>query len=200
MEDDLQKLSPILNAFQKLSNDRSTYEKTLDQVDADFSVLLSEEVEKQRKATNGFVSRAHRAGKNALSLIRPVGTSDELLKLIQRKCELTDKQIRLLRDIGLVILNEKGNPVLRHGEDVVLTQEKAACYLFATGCLLGIAVTWTILEPTPGLWLIVRGIGLGTAIGSIAGFVLGRSYRVYPILEKLKPIEPWLTAQVVAVS
>ena len=59
---------------------------------------------------------------------------------------------------------------------------------------LGVAIMSIVLE-TPGPWLLVRGMGLGIAIGSISGFVLGRSFRAYPVMEKLKALEPWLNTQ-----
>lgn len=196
MEDDLKKLTPILSAFQRLSHDSTTYGQSLDQVDAQFSKLLSEELKRQPKPTDSFSQQACRVGRTVLSTIHPPKANEELLKRIQQACELTDKQVRLLRDIGLISTDEAGKPVLRNRDEVLLTQEKASWYLLATGCLLGMAIMSIVLEQTPGLWLLVRGMGLGIGIGAIAGFVLGRSYRAYPVLEKLKTLEPWLSTQI----
>jgi len=196
MEDDLEKLAPILNAFRKLSQDPTTYQESIDKVDARFSQLLSDEVEKHRKVPDGLLAKAHRAGCTALRIIRPARTSEELLKQIQRACGLTDKQVKLLRDIGLVSVTEVGKLTLENSVDILLPHAKASLYLFAIGCLLGMAIMSVALEPAPGLWLVMRGMGLGIGIGSVAGFVLGRSYRAYPVAEKLKTLEPWLnTAQ-----
>lgn len=196
MEDNLEKLTPILNAFRKLSQDPTTYQQSIDKVDARFSRLLSDEVEKHRRTTDGFLTRARRVGRFSLSIIRPAKTSEELLKRIQRACNLTEKQVKLLRSIGLVSVNETGKLTLKNSKDVLLPHAKACLYLFAIGCLVGMAIMSVALEPAPGLWLVIRGMGLGIGIGSIAGFVLGRSFRAYPIVEKLKTLEPWLkTAQ-----
>ncbi len=194
MEDDLEKLTPILNALQKLANDPTSYKRTFDQLDAEFSQLLCNEFKKHNKATDGLLARAHRTGQTTLSINCPPRTSEELLKRLQRACELSDKQVRLIRDIGLVSVNEIGKPMLRNDYDVLLPHAKASLYLFATGVLLGMAIMSAALEPAPGLGLVVRGIGQGIAIGSVVGFVLGRSFRAYPIVQKLKTLEPWLTA------
>lgn len=192
MEDDLQKLTPILNAFQKLSKNPLTYQRTLDQVDDEFSQLLCEELRSHKNATNSLLSQARRARQTALSIIRPAKTRDELIARIQQACQLTDKQIKLLRRIDLVSVKETGEFTLRNHKDVLLPQAKATLYLFAVGVLFGMAIMSVALEPNPGLWLVIRGIGLGIGIGSVAGFVLGRSYRAYPIVEKLRALEPWL--------
>lgn len=195
MDDDLKDLAPILKALQKLSEDRTTYRRTLEQVDAQFSLLLTEETRKQEKTTDRLINHGFRIGQTVLSAIRPPRTNEELLRRIQQACELSDKQVRLLSDIGLVSADETGRPILRNRGDVLLTHEKASAYLFVIGCLLGMAIMSIVLEPTPSFWLVIRGLGLGMAIGSTAGFVLGRSFRAYPILERLENLDPWLNAQ-----
>lgn len=195
MDDELKKLAPILEALRRVEQDATTYQMPLDAVNARFMKLLSEEVTRHASSTTGLMGKACLVRHAVLKAVHPPRACDELLERIRRACELTDRQVRLLRDTGLIATDEKGRPIIRNSRDVLLTHEKAALYLFAIGCLSGMSIWSIVVDSAPGIGLIFRGIGLGIALGSIAGFVLGRSYRAYPILEKLVDFQPWLSSQ-----
>lgn len=195
MSDDLEQLAPILNALQRMTRDPSTYTSSLDAVDAQFSEILDEEMAKHERSNCDLGSGTDSKRLGVLSAIRRPKARDELLARIQQACGLTDRQVRLLRDTGLLTMDKNDKPVIRRTSNILLTREKATASLLAISCLLGMAI-WSILtDDAPGLVLLLRGIGLGIAIGSITGFVLARSYRAYPILEKLESIQPWLSNQ-----
>lgn len=194
MDENLKEIAPILEAFRRIALDPATYRQSIDVVDRQFSQGLLDETSKHSRLLDDRESKVRQMGQAVLHALRPPKTSQELLDYIKSAYELSDRQLRLLKDIGIVATDATGRLIVRSGPDIVLKQEKAVIYLFAIGFLLGMAIWSIALEPVPGAWLLVRGIGLGMAIGSIAGFVLSRSFRAYPVLEKLKMLEPWVCA------
>lgn len=194
MDENLKDIAPILEAFRRIALDPTTYRHSLDEVDRQFSQALLEETSKPSPLLHDRVGKVRHMGKAVMHALRPPQTSQELLGYLKSVCGLSDSQLQLLEDTGIIATDTTGRPIVRGGPDVVLTHEKAAIYLSVIGFLLGMAVWSVVLVPLPGVWLLVRGIGLGMAIGSVAGFVLARSFRAYPVLEKLKVLEPWLCA------
>lgn len=191
MDEDLKDVAAILNALRRTARNPASYGKPLHEVDREFSEALEDEVSRQAKEQYGRLARAHRATQSALSALRPPKTRQELLDRLKEACGLTDRQVQLLKDTGLVATDSDGRPMIRKGPDVILTPERANIYVGIIGCLGGMAIWSILLDPAPGIWLVSRGLGLGLAIGSTAGFVLGRSFRAYPLIAKIESFAPW---------
>lgn len=194
MADDLDKLAPILEALAKVARDSATYRKSLGEVDQQFKAALSEAVSSQSAAAKHGLTRVFRLRQSVIRALRPPRTSQELIEQIKRTCGLDSRQVRVLEEIRLLTCDASGQPTFRPRKEVILPPEKAACYLYLLGCLTGLAIASILLAGETGVGLIFRGLALGLAIGGVAGFVLGRSFRAYPILDKLDTLRPWLNS------
>lgn len=194
MDEDLKQLAPVVEALRAVACNPDTYGKTLDEVDQQFAEALREMLAEQSAWKVAGLSPVNRFKRSIVRALHKPKSHEELLASIKRACDLSDRQARLLVDVRLLAIDVEGQPVLRIKENVILSPAKAATYLFLIGCLTGIAISSVLVEPEAGLALVIRGFGLGLAIGSVAGFVLGRSFRAYPIIEKIEALYPWLNA------
>lgn len=195
MEDDLEKIAQVLEVFRRIARDQSTYSKSLDEVTRQFSQALQEE-SSWIASQPGHLKhdKPNGADQAALQKLLPRTASPALLDRIKQACALTEKQMRLLQNTGVLSLDGNGLPILRDDPQHILPQEKAAFYLFTLGTLFGLIIGLISLEPFPGIWLLPYGLGFGIAMGSLISFVLGRSFLAYPALKKLDAFKPWLGA------
>lgn len=194
MDDELEKIAPILNALRQVAQDPGTYRKSLEDVDAQFTQLLREASEAKAQASQG--TRVERIRSALIGVIRHPKTKDALLEIIRLRCELTDRQVKLLRVSGLIKVDATGKPELRAAHEVVLAPARASIYLFVIGVLSGMALYPIFFAENANLELIVRSFGLGMALGSLGGYVLDQSFRAYPVVEKIKSLRPWFQGDI----
>lgn len=194
MDDDLKSLSPFIEALGKVVHDPSAYQKTAAEVDDQFSAELAEAMNRSKVTTQQRTYSIKALTQNIVRALHRPKSVNELLLQIAQRCDLSPKEIRLLKDIGLFSTDSDNQIIVRSKDEVLLSPSRAGIYLFFLGCLTGFAIASILIEPDAGISLILRGAGLGIAIGSIAGFVIGRSSRAYPVLAKLESIYPWLKA------
>lgn len=200
MADELKKLAPILDALESVAHNPDAYRKTLNEIDQLFASALHKAATEQRVLDATRLSQVDRFKQSIVRALHQPKSHEELVASIKRTCDLSERQTRLLTDIRLLSSDVYGQPVLRPKEEVILPPAKAAVYLFLIGVLTGFAISSILVEPDAGIRTVIRGFGLGLAIGSIAGFVLGRSFRAYPLIEKLELLYPWLNASRVKVG
>lgn len=194
MDDDLKSLAPFIKALGKVVRDPSAYQKTSAEVDEQFSAELADAINRSKATTHQRTFSIRALTRSIVRALHRPKSVNELLLLIAQRCDLSSKEIRLLKDIGLFTTDSDNQIIVRSKDEVLLPPSRAGIYLFLLGCLTGFAIASILIEPDAGISLILRGAGLGIAIGSIAGFVIGRSSRAYPVLAKLESIYPWLKA------
>lgn len=194
MDDDLKGIAPFINALGKVARDPKAYQRTSSEVDEQFSAELADAINHSKATTHQRTYSIKAVTESVVRALHQPKSVNELLLLIAQRYDLSSKEIRLLKDIGLFTTDSDNQIILRQKDEVLLPPSRAGIYLFLLGCLTGFAIASILIEPDAGISLILRGAGLGIAIGSIAGFVLGRSSRAYPVLEKLESIYPWLNA------
>jgi len=194
LDDDLKSLAPFIEALNKVVRDPSAYQKTSAEVDEQFSAELADVINRSKAKTLHQTYSIKAISQSIVRALHRPKSVNELLLQIAQRCDLSPKEIRLLKDIGLFTTDSDNQIIVRSKDDVLLPTSRAGIYLFLLGCLAGFAIASILIEPDAGISLILRGAGLGIAIGSIAGFVLGRSSRAYPVLAKLESIYPWLKA------
>ncbi len=192
MDEDLKKIAPILDALWQTARDPASYGKSLEEVDAEFTRCLAEAAAQPHPSDATLIGGIRAA---LFKVIRRPKTKEALLELIRVRCELSDRQVRLLKASGFIKLDAAGKPLLRDAGDVLLAPERAALYLFSVGLLSGMALYPIFFADEPNLELIVRSFGLGMALGSLGGFVLERSFRAYPVFEKVKGLRPWFQGE-----
>jgi hypothetical protein len=193
LEDDLEKIAQFLEVFRRIAHDQSTYNKSLDEVTQQFSHALEEESAREasvrsRRKNNNKNCKEHAS----LKSLFPWPSNPALFDRIQQVCELTERQMRQLRNTGILSVDENGRPIICDDRQHILPQGTAVIILFALGVLSGLAIGVISLTPDPGIWLLPYGLGLGIAVGSLTSFVLGRSFYAYPAIRKLNDIKPWL--------
>lgn len=193
MEEDLRTIAPILIALRRTMDPQSR-SRSLEEIDLQFTKALEEETSGKANMPNGRLAKACQKAQSALLVLRPPRTSQEVLEQVKRAYALADSQLRFMKDVGMISTDLAGRPRLCLGPDVLLKREKAAGYLFAIGFLYGLGIFSLLSDPASGLVLVIRGMGLGLALGSILGFVLTRSFRAYPIVEKIETFAPWTNA------
>lgn len=194
MEDDLEKIDHVLEVFRRIALEQSTYSKSLDEVTQQFSHTLEEESARKAPNPSDLTSGKQNCVRRAsLHSLFPRTSGPELFDRIKQVCELTDRQMRLLQNTGILSVDEIGRPIYCNDPQHIFSQEKAAIYLFVLGALSGCAIGVIILTSCSGIWLLPYGLGLGMAVGSITSFVLGRSFQAYPAIKKLNDVKPWLS-------
>lgn len=189
-KDDLKSLAQILNAFQQSALDRTSYQKSIDQVSSEFEHLLQQErltaPNDESKMVAGFKAKLH--------FFFPSKIQNTVVDQIKKASGLTDRQIRSIIRTGILTIDKSGRPILEDISKKLVSERKGIAYLFIMGLLSGVVVSQIIYQPIATLAYIFYGLGLGLAIGSIAGFVLDRSFRAYPVVDKLEKLKPWLAS------
>lgn len=187
-KDDLTSLAQILNAFQQSALDRTSYQKSIDQVSSEFEHLLQQEKLAASKREPRMAARS----KAALHIFFPSKIQNTVIKQIKKASGLTDRQIRLIIRTGILTIDNSGRPVLKDINKKLISERKGIAYLFILGLFSGVVVSQIIYQPIPTLAYFFYGLGFGLAIGSVAGLVLDRSFRTYPVVDKLEKLKPWL--------
>lgn len=187
-KDDLTSLAQILNAFQQSALDRTSYQKSIDQVSSEFEHLLQQE----KLAASKHESRMAAGSKAALHFFFPSKIQNTVINQIKRVSGLTDRQIRSIIRTGILTIDNSGRPVLKDISKQLISERNGIAYLFILGLLSGVVVSQIIYQPIPTLAYVFYGLGFGLAIGSVAGFVLDRSFRAYPVVDNLEKLTPWL--------
>lgn len=194
MEDDLEKIAQVLEVFRRIARDQSTYTKSLDEVTRQFSQALEEESAREAPSPRGLTNgKQNCIGRASLHSLFPRASNPALFDRIKQVCELTDRQMRLLQNAGILSVDENGRPIFCDDPQHILPQGKAFIFLTALSVLSGFTIGFISLAPDPGIWLLPYGLGLGMAIGSVTNFVLGRSFQAYPALKKLNNVKTWLS-------
>lgn len=192
--DDSRQPSPLLEALRRIAENPYSYSQDLDEAGEEFRAALVESVRQDSASRKKHLLKIRQAGQSVLRALRPPKSDQEALTRLKETIGLTGRQLRNARAIRLLNTGTDGRLQLADESAVVLSPDRAVAYLAVLGCLVGLAIGSVIAEPRPGLWLVIRSTGLGMAIGSIAGLVLDRSFRVYVVVAELKAAEPWLTA------
>ncbi|PPC83160.1 MAG: hypothetical protein CTY38_04820 [Methylotenera sp.] len=187
-EENLNDLASILSALHQSASDPTSYQKTLDQVGSDFEQILQE---KKFSGTEQSV-KANIYKKAAIHVLQPIKGQRALLDQIKLVSGLTDRQLRLITRCDILRLDQYERPILDNAHSKLITKNKALAYLFMLGVLTGAIATQIILQPIANPATACRGLGLGIAIGSIAGLVLDRSFRAFPVVEELQKLAPWV--------
>jgi hypothetical protein len=187
-KDDLKTLAQILNAFQQSALDRTSYEKSIDQVSSEFERLLQQE----KLAASKHESRMAASTKAVLHIFFPSKIQTSVIDQIKNASGLTDRQIRSIIRTGILTIDNSGRPVLKDISKQLISVRNGIAYLFILGLFSGVVVSQIIYQPIPTLAYVFYGLGFGLAIGSVAGLVLDRSFRAYPIVDKLEKLTPWL--------
>ncbi len=191
--DDPNQPSPLLEALRRIAENPNSYSQDMDEASDEFRTALVESVRQDGTSRKERLLKVRQAGQSVLRVLRPPKSDQEALTRLKETIGLTGGQLRNARAIRLLRTGIDGRLRLADESAVVLSPDRAVAYLAVLGCLMGLAIGSVFAEPCPGLWLLIRGAGLGMAIGSVAGLVLDRSFRVYVVMEKLKAAEPWLT-------
>ncbi|MDP3597148.1 MAG: hypothetical protein Q8S75_09160 [Nitrospirota bacterium] len=186
--------SPLLEALRRVAEDSNSYSQDLDEASDAFRAALVEGVCREGSSGKERLLKVRRAGLSVLKILHPPKSNQEALTRLKADLDLTDRQLRAIRAIG-VLLEDKANGGLRFNDkgSYALSPERAGTYLFAIGCMSGIALSMLLMSSEPLLVAAIRGLGYSIALGSIAGFILERSYRLYPVLQKLETAEIWIS-------
>ncbi|MDP3777549.1 MAG: hypothetical protein CTY35_04865 [Methylotenera sp.] len=187
-KDDLKSLAHILSALQKSASDHNSYQKTIGQVGSDFEHLLQQEIPAISNTESGLVARS----KAALHIFLPLKDQTAVFERIQKVSGLSDRQIRLAIRSGILRIDQYERPALNDIHAKFIPNNKGIAYLFTLGLLSGVIISQIFYQPTGGLAHIFYGLGFGLATGSITGLVLDRSFRAYPLVEKLEKLAPWI--------
>lgn len=190
-KNDLQSIRAILEAYRQTAKAPSTYTEGQEAAEEQFRLNLDDEIRRQPPAKMVTGSICNSITQSLILAIRPPKSVDDAIQRIKLVCGLDDRQAQVIKEIRLIAANARGQLRMRISE-VVLTPERASAYFFTLGCLFGMSILLIVTERHPGFWLVMRGLGFGLAIGSMVGFVLARSLRIYPLLERLKAAEHWL--------
>jgi len=187
-KDDLTSLAQILNAFQQSALDRTSYQKSIDQVSSEFEHLLQQE----KLAASKHESRMAAGSKAALHFFFPSKIQNTVINQIKRVSGLTDRQIRSIIRTGILTIDNIGRPALKDKHSKLISKSNGIAYLFILGLLSGVVIGEIIHQPMVALAQVFYGLGFGLAIGSVAGLVLDRSFRAYPVVDNLEKLTPWL--------
>lgn len=197
MDEDIKSIAPVLIALRELNGKTNAAGVSLEDIDRQFRIALAAALKAQatsNKTTDDCTSNDTEIVAPCVSL-RPEKFDRKLLARIQEICRLTERQARSLTSTGLVFCDKDKIFVLRDSADVILSRQKAIGYLCACGFLLLLAIASILTEPMPGFLLVLRGAGLGIAVGATANLVLERSFRIYPVADRLDTIRSWLSSR-----
>lgn len=187
-DSDLSSLTHILNALHKCASNHDTYQKSLEQVVSNFDQNLHEEIL--------IAPPAHHMNfgdfKGALHVLSPLKEQSAIVDQIKSVADLTDRQIRLVIRAGILKIDQNGRPTLKDRHAKLISKNKGIAYLFMLGLLSGVVISQIIYQPTNSLAYPLYGLGFGLAIGSVAGLILDRSFRAYPIVKELENLAPWM--------
>jgi hypothetical protein len=194
LEDDPEKIAHVLEVFRRIAHDQSTYSKSLDEVTRQFSQVLEEESAREAPSPRGLTNgKQNCVGRASLHSLFPWASNPALFDRIKQVCELTDRQMRQLRNTSILAVDEDGRPIFCDDPQHILPRGKAVIFLFVLGVLSVLAIAVICLASDPGIWLLPYGLGLGMAVGSVTSFVLSRSFQAYPAIKKLNDVRPWLS-------
>ncbi|MDP1610673.1 MAG: hypothetical protein Q8M11_06420 [Sulfuritalea sp.] len=192
--DDPSQPSPLLEALRRIAENPNSYGHGLDEAGDEFHAALVEGVHRKGALGKERLQEIRQVGRSVLGILRPPKSDQEALTRLKANLNLTDRQLRAIRAIRILLEDRaSGGLRLKDKSAYALSPERAGIYLFAIGCLSGAALSLLVTSSEPLLVAAIRGLGYSIALGSIAGFVLERSYRLYPVLQKLETAELWIT-------
>jgi hypothetical protein len=192
----LDALAPVLDALRSLANRPETYRMSLEDADLQFRDLLDAQFNAQDSHASGIELVSSNSSQNAKPTfyLPPKATTAEILRRISRLLKLSPAKAKLLKDVNVVGRDHQGSPCLYLDRSRVLPRPLAMCFLTILGCVGALAIATVLGEPDQSPWIWARALVLGHAIGATAGLVLGHSFRIYPLIGRLKEIQPWLLA------
>lgn len=200
--DDPSQPSPLSAALRRIAENPNSYSLGLDEAGDEFRAALVEGVRQGGASRKERLLKIQQAGRSVLGILRPPKSDQEALTRLKANLNLTDRQLRAIQAIRILLEDKaSGGLRLKDKSAYALSPERACIYLFAIGCLSGAALSLLVTSSEPLLIAAIRGLGHSIALGSIAGFILERSYRLYPVLQKLETAELWISgAQTTRIS